>query len=163
MTTPPLALPTMSGPLTLLFAVAGGVAVGNLYWSQPLLDFIASDLQASTTSAGWLVTATLLGYAAGILLIVPLGDVVNRRRLLLTMMLCASVALVLCAVAPTMALLLVDESPCSGSRPSADKFSSLSPLTWPTTPAVGTWSGPSRPGSSSASWCPEASAGWSPT
>ena len=107
MTTKPLALPTMSRALTLLFAVAGGVAVGNLYWSQPLLDFIATDLHASTASAGWLVTATLLGYAAGILLIVPLGDVVNRRRLLLAMMLCASVALVLCAVAPTMGLLLI--------------------------------------------------------
>lgn len=107
MTTQPLALPTMSGRLTLLFAVAGGVAVGNLYWSQPLLDFIASDLHASTASAGWLVTATLLGYAAGIVLIVPLGDVVNRRRLLLATMLCASVALVLCAVAPTMGLLLI--------------------------------------------------------
>jgi len=106
-TTPPLALPTMSGPLTLLFAVAGGVAVGNLYWSQPLLDFIASDLDASTASAGWLVTATLLGYAAGILLIVPLGDVVDRRRLLLATMLCASFALVLCAVAPTMGVLLM--------------------------------------------------------
>ena len=107
MTTQPQALPTMTGPLTLLFAAAGGVAVGNLYWSQPLLEFIAGDLHESTASAGWLVTATLLGYAAGILLVVPLGDVVNRRPLLLTMMLCASVALVLCAVAPTMALLLM--------------------------------------------------------
>ena len=106
-TTQPLTLPTMSGPLTLLFAVAGGVAVGNLYWSQPLLDFIASDLHASTASAGWLVTATLLGYAAGIVLIVPLGDVVNRRRLLPATMLCASVALVLCAVTPTIGLLLI--------------------------------------------------------
>ena len=96
-TTQPLAPTTMSRPLTLLFAGAGGVAVGNLYWSQPLLDFIASDLDASTASAGWLVTATLLGYAAGILLIVPLGDVVDRRRLLLATMLCASFALVLCA------------------------------------------------------------------
>jgi predicted MFS family arabinose efflux permease len=96
----------MSPPLTFLFAVAGGVAVGNLYWSQPLLDFIAGDLHASTASAGWLVTATQLGYAAGILLIVPLGDVVDRRRLLPVMMLCASFALVLCAVAPTIGLLL---------------------------------------------------------
>ncbi len=105
-TTPPLPLPRMSQSLTLLFAVAGGVAVGNLYWSQPLLDFIATDLQASTGTAGWLVTATQLGYAAGILLIVPLGDVVDRRRLLPATMLCASLALVLCALAPTMGLLL---------------------------------------------------------
>lgn len=96
----------MTRGLTLLFAVAGGAAVGNLYWSQPLLDFIASDIGASTTTAGWLVTATQLGYAVGILLIVPLGDVVNRRRLVPGMMLCAAVALVLCALAPTMGLLL---------------------------------------------------------
>lgn len=97
----------MTRALALLFAVASGTAVGNLYWSQPLLNFIASDLGASPATAGWLVTATQIGYAVGILLIVPLGDVVNRRPLILTTMLCASVALVLCAVAPTMGVLLV--------------------------------------------------------
>ena len=107
MTTQPLPPPTMSPRLTLLFATAGGIAVGNLYWSQPLLDFIATDLQAPTASAGLLVTATQLGYAAGILLIVPLGDVVDRRRLLPAMMLCASLALLLCALAPTIGLLLM--------------------------------------------------------
>ncbi|WP_375425898.1 MFS transporter [uncultured Friedmanniella sp.] len=98
--------PRMTRALTFLFAVAGGAAVGNLYWSQPLLDTIATDLHASTAAAGWLVTATQLGYAAGILLVVPLGDVTNRRRLLLVMMLCAVAALLLCALAPTMGLLL---------------------------------------------------------
>ncbi|MEA5455933.1 MFS transporter [Sinomonas sp. JGH33] len=97
----------MTTGLTLLFAVAGGAAVGNLYWAQPLLDAIAGDLHASTTTAGWLVTATQLGYAAGILLIVPLGDVRDRRRLVVIMMLASAVALVLCALAPSMAFLLV--------------------------------------------------------
>ncbi len=98
--------PIMTRSLTFLFAVAGGAAVGNLYWSQPLLNFIASDLGAPQATSGWLVTATQVGYAAGVLLIVPLGDVVNRRRLVPAMMLCAAAALVLCAVAPTMGLLL---------------------------------------------------------
>jgi len=97
----------MTRGLTLLFAVAGGVAVGNLYLAQPLLDLIARDLGASTASAGWLVTATQIGYAAGILLIVPLGDVRNRQHLVPTMMLCASAALTLCAVAPSMGVLLI--------------------------------------------------------
>ncbi|MGB4271131.1 MAG: MFS transporter, partial [Propionicimonas sp.] len=96
----------MTPARTLLFAIAGGAAVGNLYWAQPLLEFIASDLHASTASAGWLITATQIGYALGILLIVPLGDIVNRRRLLPGMMLAAAVALVLCAVAPTLELLV---------------------------------------------------------
>lgn len=97
----------MTRALTLLFAVAGGVAVGNLYLAQPLLDLIARDLGASTASAGWLITATQLGYAAGILLIVPLGDVRNRRHLIPAMMLCAAAALTVCAVAPSMGVLLI--------------------------------------------------------
>ncbi|ODU04389.1 MAG: MFS transporter [Pseudonocardia sp. SCN 72-86] len=97
----------MTRGLTFLFAVAGGVAVGNLYWAQPLLDFIADDLHAPKALAGWLVTATQVGYAAGILLIVPLGDVVDRRRLVPLMMGCSAVALVACALAPSIGFLLV--------------------------------------------------------
>jgi len=92
--------------LILLLAVAGGAAVGNLYWAQPLLELIARELHASNAAAGWLVTATQLGYACGILLVVPLGDKVNRRRLVPTMLLSSAAALVLCAVAPTFPALL---------------------------------------------------------
>ncbi len=49
---------------TLLFAVAGGAAVGNLYWAQPLLDDIASSLGTSAALAGLLVTLTQVGYAS---------------------------------------------------------------------------------------------------
>ncbi len=97
----------MTTGLMFLFAVAGGAAVGNLYWAQPLLDLIAEDLDASTATAGWLITATQVGYAAGILLLVPLGDVLDRRRLIPVMMLCAAVALTACALAPSMGVLLV--------------------------------------------------------
>ena len=72
---------SMTRSLALLFAVAAGAAVGNLYLAQPLLDDIASDLHASASNAGWLITATQIGYAVGVLLIVPLGDVRNRRHL----------------------------------------------------------------------------------
>jgi predicted MFS family arabinose efflux permease len=97
----------MTRGLTLLFAVAGGVAVSNLYWAQPLLDLIADDLHVTTSTAGWLVTATQLGYAVGVLLIVPLGDVLNRRRLIPVMLLCSGAALTACALAPSLAVLLV--------------------------------------------------------
>ncbi|GIF46485.1 putative MFS family arabinose efflux permease [Asanoa ferruginea] len=94
----------MNRRLTLLFAVTAGVAVGNLYWAQPLLGLIAGDLGAS---AGWVVTTTQLGYAVGVLLIVPLGDVRDRRTLLSGMLLCCAVALLGCALAPTIGVLLV--------------------------------------------------------
>jgi len=92
---------------TFLFALAGGAAVGNLYWAQPLLDVIARDLGASTARAGWLVTATQLGYALGILLVVPLGDVLDRRRLIPLVLVCSAVASLVCAAAPTFGTLLV--------------------------------------------------------
>ncbi len=87
--------------------MAGGIAVANLYWAQPLLDFIAHDLRTSSATAGWLVTATQVGYAVGIVLIVPLGDVLNRRRLIPLMMLCTAVALTACALAPSILVLLL--------------------------------------------------------
>ena len=96
----------MKRSLTFLFALAAGAAVGNLYWAQPLLDLIARDLHTTTPTAGWLVTATQIGYATGILLVVPLGDVLDRRRLIPVMLLAAAVALVLCALAPSFGLLL---------------------------------------------------------
>ena len=98
--------PTIGRGLTFLFAVAAGAAVGNLYWAQPLLDLIADDLGAPTADAGWLVTTTQLGYAVGILLVVPLGDVTNRRRLVPLSMLAAAVALGLCALAPSFGFLV---------------------------------------------------------
>ncbi|WIE57931.1 MFS transporter [Curtobacterium sp. MCLR17_031] len=98
---------SMSTGRTLLFAVAGGAAVGNLYWSQPLLDDIASSLGTSASLAGLLVTLTQVGYALGILLVVPLGDVLDRRRLIPWVLVASAVALLLAAVAPTFATLLV--------------------------------------------------------
>lgn len=58
---------------TLLFAITGGLAVGNLYWAQPLLMDMETTLNAPVQLMGTLITATQIGYALGILLIVPLG------------------------------------------------------------------------------------------
>ncbi len=97
--------PSMTRGLTFLFAVVGAMAVGNLYWAQPLLGLIADDLGVSTATTGWLVTATQIGYAVGILLIVPLGDVLARRRLAPLLLVCSAVALLACAAAPTFTTL----------------------------------------------------------
>jgi len=97
----------MTPARTLLFAVAGGAAVGNLYWAQPLLDDIASSFRTSPALAGLLVTLTQVGYAVGILLVVPLGDVLDRRRLVPGVLVASAVALLFAAVAPSFPVLLV--------------------------------------------------------
>ncbi|MFG2358754.1 MFS transporter [Streptomyces sp. NPDC048521] len=97
----------MNGPLTLLFALAGGAAVGNLYWAQPLLNTIAGSLHISPGSAGLLVTLTQIGYAIGAFLVVPLGDRLNRSRLIPVIMLASALALAASAVAPGFTALLV--------------------------------------------------------
>ena len=95
----------MSPAMTYLFAISGGVAVGSLYLAQPLLNLLAKDLHASSSVASLLVTLTQIGYAVGIVLVVPLGDVRDRRRLITIMMLLAAASLAVCAVAPTIAVL----------------------------------------------------------
>ncbi|MGQ5262437.1 MFS transporter [Micromonospora sp. ZYX-F-536] len=97
----------MSRRLTFLFAVAAGAAIGNLYWAQPILGLIADDLGAATATVGWLVTATQIGYAVGVLLLVPLGDVLDRRRFVPVLLLTSAAALLLCALAPSTGMLLL--------------------------------------------------------
>ncbi|MFI5836146.1 MFS transporter [Micromonospora sp. NPDC051300] len=96
----------LSRRLTFLFAATAGAAVGNLYWTQPLLGLIAGDLRSATATAGWLVTATQIGYAVGVLLLVPLGDVLDRRRFVPLMLTFSAAALLLCAWAPSIGMLL---------------------------------------------------------
>ena len=92
--------------MTWLFAIVGGAAVGNLYWAQPLLATIAKSLDVPIGSAGALVTMTQIGYALGIVMIVPLGDVVIRRRLIPLVMFLSALALLATALAPSYTILL---------------------------------------------------------
>ncbi|MGW2094631.1 MFS transporter [Promicromonospora sukumoe] len=97
----------MSRGATFLFALAGGAAVGNLYWSQPILDTIAAGFGTTASAAGLLVTVTQIGYAVGVFFLVPLGDVVDRKVVIPAFMLLAAVMLGLSAVAPSFPVLLV--------------------------------------------------------
>lgn len=108
MTTPIPAATTgaLSPRLVLLLALSGGIAVGNLYWAQPLLNTIATSFGTSASAAGTLITATQVGYALGVLLLVPLGDTCNRRKLIPLLMLCAAAALAASALAPGFGFLL---------------------------------------------------------
>jgi predicted MFS family arabinose efflux permease len=91
--------------LVLLMAVACGAAVANIYYAQPLLSTIAHDFSVSDGTAGLLVTASQVGYAAGLVLLVPLGDLIERRRLITGILLITALALAATAAAPNLTLL----------------------------------------------------------
>ncbi|MBW3069376.1 MFS transporter [Actinomyces sp. 594] len=97
----------MSDGQAFLFATAGGAAVGNLYWAQPILSALARDLGVCLGTAALLVTFTQVGYAVGVFLLVPLGDIADRRRLIPRMMTAAALMLGASALAPSFPILLV--------------------------------------------------------
>ena len=84
----------MSRVLVWLFAVTSGLAVANVYYAQPLLDAIADEFHISHATAGMLITWTQVGYGLGLLLVVPLGDVWNRRHLIIGQSILAMGALI---------------------------------------------------------------------
>jgi predicted MFS family arabinose efflux permease len=90
----------LTRPLLVLIAVATGAVVANLYYAQPLLHQVALDFHTGSGLASLIITATQVGYAAGLLLIVPLGDLHVRRVLVVRIFVVAAVALVACALAP---------------------------------------------------------------
>ncbi|MET0964527.1 MAG: MFS transporter [Noviherbaspirillum sp.] len=93
-----IAHPAAPAWLPLLFAVACGLIVANLYYGQPLVGPIAAELGMSPASAGLLVTLTQVGYGLGLLFIVPLGDILENRRLVLTLLVSCALALAAAAM-----------------------------------------------------------------
>ncbi|EKT59454.1 MFS transporter [Providencia sneebia] len=71
--------------LVVLMAIATGLVVASNYYAQPLLETIATQFNLTTNMAGFIVTAAQLGYAAGLLFLVPLGDIFERKSLVLVM------------------------------------------------------------------------------
>lgn len=90
----------------LLFAVASGLAVANAYFAHPLLDVMADDLRLSRSVAGLIVGATQLGYGLGLLLLVPLGDLLDRRKLIVGQSLLSALALAGVGFSQSAAMLL---------------------------------------------------------
>ena len=96
----------LSRNVILLFAAACGLSVANIYYAQPLLDAMARDFAISPASIGIVVTVTQIGYALGLLFIVPLGDFLDRRRLIVMQSVASALALAVVGLAPTAGVLL---------------------------------------------------------
>jgi predicted MFS family arabinose efflux permease len=97
---------TMGRALVLLFAVACGVSAANLYYAQPVLPSIVKTFGTSSGSAGLIVTFAQIGYAAGLILLVPLGDLLPRRRLVPVLLSLTTVALIVSSAAPDIGVLV---------------------------------------------------------
>ncbi|WP_186190567.1 MFS transporter [Burkholderia gladioli] len=112
MSTPPSAIPSPSAAhrhysrgLLLLLATIAGVSVANIYYNQPLLGALRLSFPDGAAWIGVVPTATQLGYAAGMLLLAPLGDRFDRRKLILLQIAGLSVALLVAAAAPALPVL----------------------------------------------------------
>jgi predicted MFS family arabinose efflux permease len=95
----------MTPGMVALFAVSCGVAAANLYYAQPLLPLISHDLGARSGETTLVVTAAQVGYGVGLALIVPLGDILIRRRLVPGILLVAAGALFVASAAPDLPVL----------------------------------------------------------
>ena len=93
--------------LTLLLATACGIIVANLYYAQPLVGLIRSSIGLSAGSAGFIVTLTQIGYVVGLLFIVPLGDILENRKLVFTALLFTAGSLGAAAVTKDATLFLI--------------------------------------------------------
>lgn len=90
-----------------LMAIICAFAVANLYYNQPILAAIALSFNANVADVGWIPTLTQLGYATGLLLFVPLGDRLERRRLIVTLLLITALTLFIAALSPNLEWLIV--------------------------------------------------------
>ncbi|NTJ42867.1 MFS transporter [Agrobacterium larrymoorei] len=98
---------TISSAMIFLLASACGLVAANLYYAQPLAGVIGAELGLSPAATGLIVTLTQIGYGLGLLFVVPLGDLVENRRLIVATVGTAVLALVAAALAPHAAPFLV--------------------------------------------------------
>ncbi|MCJ1680899.1 MFS transporter [Streptomyces sp. APSN-46.1] len=95
-----------TGRMTLVLAVTCAVAVGNIYFPQAIIPLVAAGLHTSPESASLAVTATQIGYTAGMFLLVPLGDRLPHRPFLVTLLTLSGLGLIAAGCAPTLPLLI---------------------------------------------------------
>ncbi|EYU16410.1 MFS transporter [Photorhabdus aegyptia] len=88
---------SLSPALVALMAIATGLVVASNYYAQPLLDTIALQFNLTANEAGFIVTTAQLSYAVGLIFLVPLGDIFERRGLIVSMTILAAVGLLITA------------------------------------------------------------------
>ena len=98
--------PTMARSLILLFAFSCGAIAANLYYAQPIISLIAPDLHMSEGTASLIVSLTQIGYAAGLFFLVPLGDLLENKRLMIISAVLSIVSLAAAATLDEPALFL---------------------------------------------------------
>jgi predicted MFS family arabinose efflux permease len=91
---------SISFGMTLVMAIACGVAVANMYYNQPMLGLMEAAFPGQLAVTGFVPTATQLGFAVGVVLLVPLGDRIDRRRLILIQLAALALSLAGAALAP---------------------------------------------------------------
>lgn len=96
---------SMSRKVSLLFAAACGMSVANIYFAQPLLDQLSSEFGIDHSIIGIVITITQIFYGLGLLLLVPLGDLLNQRFLIIGQMLLSVIVLVIVGTASTSTIL----------------------------------------------------------
>jgi len=96
----------MPPSLVVVFATACGLSAANLYYAQPILYEITRSFGTSESTSGLVVTCSQIGYALGLAFLVPLGDILNRRRFLPVVLLVTAAGLVTSALAPSIGVLV---------------------------------------------------------
>src|SRR5260370_2650097 len=94
------------GSLIFLLAATAGLVVMNIYYNQPILNAIAASFRVGPAAVAWVATATQLGYAAALLLVVPLGDGIDRKWLIIASTLLSCAVLILVPVSPNLPFML---------------------------------------------------------
>lgn len=97
----------ISSGLIILLATACGIIVANLYYAQPLIGLISNVIGLSNSSAGLIVTLTQIGYVVGLLFLVPLGDIVENKKLIIILLLLSAAALTATVFVKSAIMLLV--------------------------------------------------------
>ncbi len=98
---------TSSKSTVTVMATACGLSAANLIYAQPLLAVMGRSFAVSVNQVGLILMLGMLGYALGLILIVPLGEKYNQRSLIVLMLCAVALALALMAAAPTVALLII--------------------------------------------------------